>query len=493
MSMVIIQQYINGQWRAGAGEVFYSYNPANSERIAEVAAADEVQVRQAALAAREAFPAWSRLTMMQRLPYLNRFRDRVLAEKTALAALISAENGKPLWEAETEVAAMLNKLSISLQAYQERSPSRVSRTVDKSAVLRHGAHGVVAILGPFNFPCHLPQGHIIPALLAGNTIVFKPSELTPATAAFVLRLWHEAGLPPGVINGVFGEAAVGRALLKENINGVFFTGSYATGKAIHQQFAGRPEVILALEMGGNNPYVIWGIKNIPAGVAHTLQSAFISAGQRCTCARRLIVPDNHEGMLFIKALTLAAARLRVGEAMSQPAPFMGPVISAKAATAVLDYQQLLQEQGGHVLVAAKSLIPNTGLVSPAIIDVTAIADRDDNELFGPLLQVIRVNDFQGALLEANNTAYGLAAGILTDSAANYHEFLNTVRAGLINWNRPLTGASSHAPFGGLGHSGNHRPSAYYAADYCAYPIASLEAPELIQDKKLPPGLAVALE
>ncbi len=365
---------------------------------------------------------------------------------------------------------------------------RLPRLAADPRVLRHRPHGVMAVFGPYNFPGHLPNGHIVPALLAGNTVVFKPSELTPGVAELTVRLWEKAGLPDGVINLVQGGSDTGKCLARHPlIDGLFFTGSSTVGHLLHKQFGGQPEKILALEMGGNNPLIVQDVADVDGAVHHALQSAFLSAGQRCTCARRLLVPKGKKGDAFIDRLVEVSARIKVGEFDADPQPFMGSVISAEAAEKLLAAQASLLEKGGKSLLEMKSLKSGTGLLSPGIVDATGL-DVTDEEFFGPLLKVYRYKSFDDALALANDTHYGLSAGILTDDRKLYERLVEEVRAGIVNWNRPLTGASSAAPFGGVGASGNHRPSAYYAADYCAWPMASLEAGKSEMPESLAPGL-----
>ena len=485
------QHFIGGHWMTGDGPPITSRNPVSQETVWHGASASAAMVDDAVTAARAAFPAWSQLTMDTRIATLREFARLLGVHKEKLAHTIGLETGKPLWEAATEVATMIGKIDISVRACVERTGTRHTAQADHTAVLRHRPHGVVAVFGPYNFPGHLPNGHIVPALLAGNTVVFKPSELAPATAETTVEIWHEAGLPVGVLNLVQGGRDTGVALAGHaDIDGLFFTGSSAVGKQLHQQFAAQPQKILALEMGGNNPLVVGAYENLDATVHHIVMSAFISAGQRCTCARRLIVPQNDAGDRLLARLVDVASRLKVGHFNDADIPFMGAVISLAAARKMLDAQQLLLQRGAIPLLDMKPLRANTALLSPGIVDVTGVANIVDEEFFGPLLQVIRFKSFNEALSIANNTRYGLAAGLLSDDANEYATFLSHIRAGIVNWNRPLTGASSAAPFGGVGASGNHRASAYYAADYCAYPQASLESDHLVLPEKLSPGLVL---
>lgn len=483
--------FIAGSWQAGQGEALQSLDPVSQQVVWQGQGANAEQVDSAVKAARQAFAGWALQSLEARISVLEAFAAALKANADELARCIGEETGKPLWEATTEVTSMVNKVAISVQSYRERTGEKSGPLADATAVLRHKPHGVVAVFGPYNFPGHLPNGHIVPALLAGNTVVFKPSELTPKVAELTVKCWIEAGLPAGVLNLVQGARETGVALAANpGIDGLFFTGSSRTGNLLHQQFAGRPDKILALEMGGNNPLVVDEVKDLDAAVYTIIQSAFISAGQRCTCARRLLVPQGAWGDALLKRLVEVSKNISVGAFDQQPAPFMGSVISLGAAKALLDAQAQLLDNGGIALLQMTQPQATAALLTPGIIDVSAVADRPDEEFFGPLLQVIRYSDFDAAISEANNTQYGLAAGLLSDFHARYQYFWLQSRAGIVNWNKQLTGAASSAPFGGVGASGNHRASAYYAADYCAYPVASLETASLTLPATLTPGVSL---
>lgn len=487
--------YLSGQWLAGEGPPFHVVDPSTGTVIWRGAAATADEVGLACKAARSAFEQWALAPLEARVAVCSRFRDLLKKNGEELALLIAQEVGKPLWEARTEVATMANKIDISVQAHGSRTGESLSRVPDGTAVLRHRPHGVFGVFGPYNFPGHLPNGHIVPALIAGNTVVFKPSEYAPQTAIRTVELWVEAGLPTGVLNLVNGGRDTGAALAQQaELDGILFTGSYRTGAFLHKQFAGQPGKMLALEMGGNNALVAWRVDNtdhaarLDAAVHHIVFSAFVSAGQRCTCARRLIVDDSRHGAALIERLIQVAANITVGRFDATPAPFMGPVVSASVANHLLQAQEELLGRGGKSLLSMRSLKAGTGFLSPGIVDVTGVQDVPDEEWFGPMLQVIRVPDFTQAIRTANATQYGLAAGLLSEDEALWKQFNAHVRAGIVNWNRPTTGAASTAPFGGIGNSGNHRPSAFYAADYCAYPVASMESSQLDMPKQLSPGL-----
>jgi succinylglutamic semialdehyde dehydrogenase len=482
--------YINGHWSKGTGTILESINPAYGTLLWQGTVATDEQVSLAYEAASNALGPWSAQSFEARSNKIKAFAQQVEKNKPLLAQLISLETGKPLWESMTEVHAVIGKANLSIQAYQERSWPKETTTEEANACLRYKPHGVVVVLGAFNFPAHLSNGHIIPALLAGNTIVYKPSEQTPAVAEFIMNCWHSSGLPDGVINCLQGDASCGKKILAQNIQGVFFTGSYATGLRIHQQFSTRPEVILALEMGGNNPLVIDTLRDLDAAVYQTLLSSFITSGQRCTCARRVIIPDTSFGDEFIDRLLRASQTLKIAPFDTTPEPFMGPVISYVHALKQVHAQKSLIALGGQSILSMDILTDYTGLLSPGIIDMTQVVDVPDEEIFAPLIQVYRYNHFDEAIQYANNTKYGLSAGLLSDDKTHYQQFYQEVRAGLINWNRPTTGAASTLPFGGVGCSGNHRPSAFFATDYCSYPIASMEHPVLTKPEQLLPGISL---
>ncbi|MGL5409512.1 MAG: succinylglutamate-semialdehyde dehydrogenase [Shewanella sp.] len=484
--------FIKGQWHAGKGHDVASSNPANGDIIWRGQTATAAQVNAAVDAAREAQFAWFMLGFDARLTMVEAYRSQLEANKAELAETIAQETGKPQWETATEVAAMIGKIGLSASAYNKRTGTQANDTPAGRAVLRHKPHGVVAVFGPYNFPGHLPNGHIVPALLAGNTVVFKPSELTPKVAELMVSLWEKAGLPAGVLNLVQGEVETGKALASHpQLDGLFFTGSSRTGHLLHQQYAGHPGKILALEMGGNNPLIIKGVADIKAAVHEILQSAYISSGQRCTCARRLYVEQGEQGDALVAKLVDAVKQIKVGPWNAQPQPFMGSMISEAAAKGMLAAQANLLSLGGVPLVELTHLQAGTGLVSPGLIDVTAVSELPDEEYFGPLLQLVRYRDFDEAITLANQTRYGLSAGILADSREDYEYFFARIRAGIVNWNKQITGASGAAPFGGVGASGNHRASAFYAADYCAYPVASVEADAVSLPATLSPGLSLS--
>ncbi|RPE30231.1 succinylglutamic semialdehyde dehydrogenase [Acinetobacter sp. BIGb0102] len=482
---------IDGAWIQGQGTAFAKSNPVSNAQIWAGHEASQADVEQACYAARQAFPAWARLALEERIAIIERFAGLLEQNKTQLAEVISQETSKPLWETLTEVQSMIGKVAISIRAYHQRTGFSETEMPDGVASLRHRPHGVLAVFGPYNFPGHLPNGHIVPALIAGNTVVFKPSELTPWTAEETAKLWQQAGLPKGVLNIVQGGRSTGEALAAaEQIDGLLFTGSANTGYHLHKQMAGAPEKILALEMGGNNALIIDEATDIDAVVNLAIQSAFVSAGQRCTCARRIIVKHGANGDAFIQRFVEVAKNLVVGSWNAEPQPFMGGVISAHAAEQMLAAQSKLIALGAKPLLEMTRPQADSSLLTAGILDVTEVADIPDDEYFGPLTTIYRYNSFDEALNIANNTRFGLAVGLVSPDRNLFDRVLIEARAGIVNWNKPLTGASSAAPFGGVGASGNHRASAFYAADYSAWPMASLESDSVTLPSKLSPGIVL---
>ncbi|MEN9393225.1 MAG: succinylglutamate-semialdehyde dehydrogenase, partial [Pseudomonadota bacterium] len=375
-----------------------SYEPATG---AELWRGKPSDVDAAVAAARKAWPLWASKPLGERVEKVRHFANRTRGELEKLADLIARETGKPLWEARTEVESVINKVDISVKAYADRtSQRRFEGKPGTRSALRHKPHGVLAVLGPYNFPAHLPNGHIIPALIAGNAVVFKPSEKTPAVGAMLVDLYRKAGISEGVINIVQGGPETGKALsAHEGIDGLLFTGSATTGIALNRQFATRPDKILALEMGGNNPIILWDTRDLHSAAVLVVQSAFLSAGQRCTAARRLIIKDDMFDQ-FMPELKRLTDRLVIGDPHGEPPPFMGPVIDNETADGLTESFLALMSHGGRPVRHMTRPIKDRPFISPGIIDVTDMAERPDIELFGPLLQVIRVSDFDSAIHEA---------------------------------------------------------------------------------------------
>jgi succinylglutamic semialdehyde dehydrogenase len=494
---------IGGQWHelgsAVAGETtgdgsVESRNPANPSRVVFSAATRIADVDRAIAAAGAALPAWSAWPIDRRAGVLRRFRDLCKSRESSIADLISDETGKALWDAKAEASLLANKVEITLDDSATGPLRRVTGFELNLAGSRTGRcwfrpHGVMAVVGPFNFPVHLPNGHIVPALLMGNTIVLKPSDKAPACGQILVELLDEAlrteGAPPGVVNLVQGGVDVAKRIANhDDLDGILFTGSWPVGRAIMQANLDRPGRLLALEMGGNNPAMVLPDADLKQAAIECVRSAFISTGQRCTCTRRLIV---HRAIAdrFVPAVLKAASNLIVGDPRSaNGAPvFMGPIIGESARQAVLDAQRAMVRAGGRLLLESTAMPSASGgwYITPGVVEVerfsraTGLIDDAgaDVETFGPLLRVSVVDSLDDAIAQANSTDFGLAASLFTKDQVSIDRFLREAHAGCVNINTGTAGASSKLPFGGLGRSGNHRPAGAFSLDYCAVPIAGM--------------------
>lgn len=483
--------FINGEWKESFGEKFNSYSPINEEILWDGNKSTADDIRLAVNSANNAFSAWSELKVEDRIKFLENYVGILEENKEEIARCIAYEVGKPLWEARTEVSSMIGKLEPCIEAFELRNKTIVREQANGTrSVTKFRPHGVVAIIGPYNFPGHMPNGHIMSALLAGNTVILKPSEKVPFTSEKIMELWEKANLPKGVINMVQGDKDAGEKLcLNDGINGVFFTGSKKAGFRIEELCLYKK--ICVLEMGGNSPFIVWDTSNINSAVITTIQSSFITSGQRCSTARRLIVPNNEFGNNFLDRLVEVSKNIKVGKPEDEIEPFMSSLQCKELVDNIIYKQNELCSKGAKTLLESKRIIElGSAFITPGIIDVTDVKDITDEEIIGPFIQVTRVNDFKQALNVANNTCYGLAAGIITENKELYEVFEKDIKAGIISWNRQLTGASKFAPFGGIKNSGNYRPSGFLATDYCVYATASTEAEKVLSIENLPKGIVL---
>lgn len=462
--------YINGKWESGSGEPLKVICPAKGVVVWEGQAADRNQTTRAVDGALNAFDSWRLMPLQGRIEILERYATGLERKKEQIAKAISSEMGKQLWEAESEVDAMIGKIAISIKAYDERSGLRSETTSFGTSQLSHKPHGVFAVFGPFNFPGHLPNGHIVPALLAGNTCVFKPSEQAPTVAQLIVEATQYAGLPEGCLQVVNGGRLTGEALLRTDINGVLFTGSPQVGCYFHMFFAGRPEIMLALEMGGNNPLIVWEPADIDVAADIVINSTYLTTGQRCSSARRIILPNDEYGRNVTESIEAKANDIKSG-AWDEGRNDMGPLVSERVANEALEFQEIRCKQGAKAIKALERLERGNGFVSLGVVDSTE-AEEHDEELFAPFIQIYRVDNFDEAIHVANNTRFGLSGGFISDNDLLWARVQNDLKCGILNRNRSIVGASSNMPFGGPGISGNFRPGAYYAADYCAWPQSS---------------------
>lgn len=495
-----------------------SQNPARPGQTIWSGFARVEHVDAAVKAARKALPGWSQWGRDNRFRVLKRFAELCKQRAPQVAEIICDETGKVMWEAKGEAAALASKVDITLDASPIGGLRRVDGFEFEMGPQKNGRawfkpHGVMAVLGPFNFPAHLPNGHIVPALAMGNTVVFKPSDKAPGVGQILAELLAEAllveGAPhkgAGVVNLVQGGVEVAAALVDhDDLDGILFTGSWPVGRKIMEANLDRPGRIIALELGGSNPAVVMGDCDLRQAAIEVVRCAFNTTGQRCTSTRRVIVQANIADK-FEAAIVHAAKALVIGSPRAVKPVFMGPIISQAARAAVLDAQKAWTKGkskggGGEVLLEAKAIddAEKGWYVSPGIVKVDEfVADEGKNagcggdvEVFGPMLRVCEVLDIDEAIEQANATRYGLAASIFTKNQAHAERFLHECRAGCVNINTGTAGASSKLPFGGLGLSGNHRPAGSFSLDYCAYPVAGMiergEAAQLVDGMKWEDG------
>ncbi len=447
-----------------------SYEPATGALLWEGATADPAG--EIALAA-GAWPAWAALPLVNRVETVRRFANAVRAHEELFADLIARETGRPLWDTRAEVQALTQQADLGVAALSERAGQRrLEGAMGARQALRHRPHGLAAVIGPAAFPARIPGERIVAALLAGNGVLFKPSEKTPASGQALVDLFHGAGVPEAALRCVIGGAQAGEALARDpQVDAILFTGTTQTGLALSRALAGHPETLLALAMGGNNPIIAWDTGDIASAAALVVQSAFASSGQNCLAARRLIVRDGIADLL-VSEIKLLSERLAVDHPHAEAVPYMGPLIDMEAADSLTDSFLYLMSNGGRPVLHMKRPFPDLPFVTPGIIDVTDMAQPPDVEYFGPLLQVRRVATFEEAIAAANATRFGLSAALVGGMPEQYDQLWAQSRAGIVNWNRPTTATPVAAPAGGTGLSGNHRPGGAYGADACAYPVVS---------------------
>lgn len=487
--------YINGRFvevTKGDGEL-KDLSPADLKDLVMTVPFKHDHIEEACVAAKKAYPAWATLTLEQRKMYLLKLREVFDAHVEQMAQVIARDTGKPLWEAITEAKGLGAKIDITLReslklVAEEHIPNALPQV---EGVIRHRSRGPMAVVGPFNFPAHLPNGHIVPALVVGNTVIFKPSEQTPAVGQFMAEMFEKAQFPPGVFNLVQGDGESGRRLVaNENITGVLFTGSYDVGLKIKQETLNHYWKILALEMGGKNTTIVWKDADMKKAVYESLIGSYMSAGQRCSGTSRIIVhPTLAEE--FTEKFYQAAKKLSIGHWNKNT--FMGTLINAGAVEKYIRFQEIANRENCESLMRGKALdLEHKGFyVTPSIhlvkkFDPNSVYQK--SEIFGPNVAIYQSDDFEQAMEIVNSSGYGLAMALFSKDRALYERALFEARVGVLNWNRTTNGASSRLPFGGMGKSGNDRPSAHFAVQYCTVPVASLEDPTDFDASKALPGM-----
>lgn len=489
--------YIYGQFvlpTEKSGQI-ESINPGNLEDKIGVFNYSYNHVYEVVEAAQRAYPSWSRLSLPTRLEYLNKFYSEIESHLEDMTVIISRETGKPLWESKQEVTSLLGKIQISKKEGVEMISDKEVPNAQPNILGRYRfkPKGVLVVLGPFNFPAHLPHGHYIPALISGNTVIFKPSEKTPAVGQMIAEIVHRCGFPPGVFNMLQGEKEVGKRLVLSNVDGILFTGSYEVGLKIKQETVSHFWKTLALEMGGKNASIVLNDADLEKALYENILGAYLTTGQRCSATSRIILTDKIADS-FLKEFHALSKGFEIGYAFNENPPFMGPLISKDARDNYLRFQGIAQREGGETVMRGKTLklSPDGYYVTPSIYLMKPAKKTDiyiNTEIFGPSVGVIIVKNVDEAIEEANKTDYGLAVSVFTNDEKAYQKVFNETKTGIVNWNRSTAGASSKLPFGGQGKSGNQSPTALFAPYYCTYPVSSLEDHASVDMTNIPPGFS----
>ncbi len=445
------RNFIAGDW-VGGTDASRNINPSDvSDVIGEYARADRAQADIAIAAARAAFPAWSMSSIQDRSNLLDAIGNAILARKDELGRLLAREEGKTLLEGVGEVAR-------AGQIFKFFGGEALRLAGEKVASVRPGVEvevtreplGVIGIITPWNFPIAIPAWKIAPALCYGNCVVFKPADLVPGSAWALADIIVKAGVPPGVFNLVMGRGSiVGEAMIGDKrIDAISFTGSMSTGRAIAAKAIARMAKI-QLEMGGKNPMVVLDDADLPTAVNCAVNGAFFSTGQRCTASSRLIVGTGIHDR-FVAALGERLAKLKVDDALA-PGTDIGPVVDETQLKQDLEYIGIGKSEGAKLAFGGEVLErPKKGYyLSPALLTGATNAMRSSREeIFGPVASVIRVKDYDEALAIANDTDFGLSAGIVTTSLKYASHFKRASQAGMIMVNLPTAGVDYHVPFGG---------------------------------------------
>lgn len=427
------------------------------------------------------FDSWRKLSFEQRVSYLKKYQEAVRARKDEIAMALALEVGKPLWEAKTEAAALDSKVTVtisdSLERIKQETIKDVMPKIDGHVVYK--PLGPCLVIGPFNFPCHLANGQILSALLAGNSIIFKPSEKTIYSAQLMIECFHQAGFPEGVINFINGTGHTsGKLTSDKRIRGVFFTGSRGVGLRILENTYKDMGKLVALELGGKNSTIIHHDTNISHALPELLRACFLTSGQRCTSTSMILVHRKIEQQ-FISQFKALTERIIVGHPTKSGDPFMGPLIDQQAENLYFEFCNYGKQEGAEEIVSPRKL--DVGFEGHYVSPSIHYAKKPDlngkfiqEEIFGPNCFFVPYDDIEEAIKIANCTPYGLAASVFTRDTEIYKLCLRDIDAGLINLNRSTVGATARMPFGGVKNSGNHRPAAVSMIDHCVSTVASLE-------------------
>ena len=445
-------------------------------------------------AAKKAFPAWSRQPLSRRIQAMKRFQRVMRRRRGFLTILMAREAGKPLRESTREVERLIGKVDEmvgnGLRLVHGFS-LQVDRGVRGECVYR--PLGALAVIGPFNFPAHTPASHIVPALLTGNTVIFKPSELTPFVGQAMTEYIHQAGFPPGTFNLVQGGADVGAALTAHpQVSGILFTGSTGAGQAIKKAVLEQPQKLLALEMGGKNAALVLEDADLQIAAREAAAAAFSMGGQRCNATSRIVV-HRKVAKAFIPKFLEAVERVKIGYSLD-PDALMGPLISHDAVAKFQKYVKLAQDEGYETLRQGKALgvwgkrrgyyVTQSVHLSESPARTAASRYRRE-EIFGPDVAVYLARNDDEAVALNNEVPYGLITAVFTRSHARFRKLLPKIDTGMVNWNRGTIFSSGKLPFGGTKASGSFKPAGLFSPYYCTYPVAVLEDSRRLDQRALP--------
>lgn len=430
----------------------------------------------------QGFHLWRKLSFSERISFLKKYAEIVKKRSDDIALAIALETGKPLWESKTEAKSVETKVQVtitdSFKRIEKETIENVLPHIDGHTIKK--PLGPTLVIGPFNFPCHLANGQILASLLAGNSIIFKPSEKTMYSSQLLIECFHEAGFPKGVINFINGTAKTTQDILRhEAIKGIYFTGSYAVGKKILEAVGTDIKKLVALELGGKNATIIHKDADINHALPELLRACFLSSGQRCTSTSLIVIHRDLEQEFIQKFKTLTEKIIIDHPTKFKTEPFMGPLIDAHAVSLYNKFCDLGKANGAEEIIGLSEVKTSFEghYVNPTIHYLKEA--RKDNpftqeEIFGPNCCFIPYSFIEEAINIANISDYGLASSVFTQDKEIYNLCLRDIDAGIINLNRSTVGASARLPFGGVKNSGNHHPSAVTMIDSCVSVISSLE-------------------
>lgn len=476
--------FIGGRFRkpAGRAHIMTSEDPGDLDTPVGVLAFSDRDVDAAVRAARRAFSPWSALPPERRAVFLKRFGRALRKEAGPLASLITREMGKPIRESCAEIDRIFAKVETAAE-YEPAltAPSAHDAGPGLEGICRFRPRGVLAILSPFNVPAHPAASQTLSAVMTGNTVVLKPSELVPFTGQLLARSWQEADLPPGVFNLVQGGACVGARLVAHpDVNGIFFTGSWQTGSRIRASLLDAPQKILALEMGGKNAAIVLDDADFENAIAETLTGAFMTTGQRCNATSRILV-QTRIAKKFIPEFTRRARGVTIGYGTDDV--LMGPLASRRGHDRFLALARKAGREGFETLLEGGPFKAQKRgyYVRPSVRHREGgprFAVREssyaDEELLGPDVAIYTVKTIEEAIRLNNRPRYGLVASVFTRSRAGFEKVFRAAENGLIHWNAGTVRSSARLPFGGMKRSGNGRPAGFFSSYICTVPTASIQ-------------------